>query len=85
MQIGADMQPDQLSRILRDLELTQAEFGRLLDTPLRTAQYWCANAVPAPAAVVAELLVRRPELVEVLRAMADERDAKSSRDLRRGK
>jgi hypothetical protein len=80
------MKPVELKQILHQLGLGREEFGRLLAVPPRTAYHWCSERtlhkdkfVPPTVGVIAHLLQRRPELVEVLREMAAEREAKLAR------
>ena len=66
------MSPDEFKQSLHALGLTQAEFGELTFSPRRTVVYWAAESVPGPVAAIVRLLERRPELVEVMREIANE-------------
>ena len=69
------MTPDELKQGLRTLGLTQEEFGALVYSARRTVVYWTSSAVPGPVDALMSVLLERPEIVEVLRAIAAKRGA----------
>lgn len=70
---------DRYRQFLRTHALTQADFAGLLGHPLRTGQYWATEG-PSPAAeTMARLIEARPELLDVLRSVAAERDGKDGK------
>lgn len=73
------MQPSDFKQRLRDLGLTQEEFGALVFSPVRTVNYWATASVrvPGPVEAVVRLLERRPELVEVMREISATERAKA--------
>lgn len=73
------MTRDEYRAALGQLALTQEEAGRILGVEGRTVRRWASGAVAVPAPI--ELMVRMwlelPELVDVARRMARERDEKA--------
>jgi len=67
------MTPGNLKVLLQQLDLGQAEFALLLGASPRSGQYWTSRVVPPIVATIAELLKRRPELLQDVRAIADAR------------
>lgn len=66
--------PEKFKQFLRRHGFTQEEFGVLLGHGARTGQYWAAQSRPASVETLAELIDRRPEVVDVLREIAADRD-----------
>jgi len=69
----AGMSPDEFKQALRTLGVTQEEFGVLVGAKLRTVVYWAGVAVPGPVATLVTILLRRPELLDVVRDFSKER------------
>ncbi len=70
----AFMSAGEIKEALREIGVTQQEFGKLCGTPHRTVQHWCIQRAPNVAATLVALLLRRPELLGVLREMQAERE-----------
>ncbi len=82
------MTPTELKELLRRLGISQVGFGQLLGVHGRAAQRWCSDdteQIPGPVAMIAGLLNERPELLEVVRRLADERDRAAARRAARKK
>ena len=75
------MTRDQYREALAKLGLAQEEVGRLLDVGPRTARRWASGEVPVPGPV--EMHVRlwllRPEVLNVTRQLAEERDREATK------
>ncbi len=66
-------------QFLRINGLTQADFAGLLGHSARAGQYWATSALPPAAETMARLIEARPELLDVLRTLAAERDGKDGK------
>lgn len=74
--MSAMMTRDEYRAALAKLGLAQEEVGRLLGTGLRTARRWASGEVevPGPVEMHIRLWLERPEVLEVVRKLAIERD-----------
>ncbi len=68
------MTPDQYRAFLSDADLTQEGFARIIGANGRTGRRWVAEGPPPGPDLLARLLTERPELLEVVRRLADQRD-----------
>jgi len=70
------MSRDDYRSALADLGLSQESVGDLLDTGRRTARRWASgeSPVPGPVAMHIRLWLERPEILDVVRRIANERD-----------
>lgn len=75
------MTKDEYRDALEALGLAQEEVGRLLDSGARTARRWASGEtpVPGPVAMHIRLWLERPELLDVVRRIAAERDGLQDR------
>lgn len=75
------MTRDQYREALAKLGLAQEEVGRLLDVGPRTARRWASGEVPVPGPVEmhVRLWLRRPEVLNVTRQLAEERDRETTK------
>ncbi len=75
------MTRDQYRDALAQLGLAQEEVGRLLGSGPRTARRWASGEVevPGPVEMHIRLWLARPETLDVVRRIADERDASHGR------
>lgn len=74
------MTRDEYRNALAKLELAQEEVGRLLGTDPRTARRWALGevTVPGPVEMHIRLWLQRPEILEVVRQVAEARDRKAT-------
>ncbi len=74
--MSAMMSREQYREALAKLDLAQEEVGRLLDVGGRTARRWASGEVPVPGPVEMHirLWLERPELLEVVRRLAEQRE-----------
>ncbi|HRD77978.1 MAG TPA: hypothetical protein PK264_18900 [Hyphomicrobiaceae bacterium] len=70
------MSKDEYRGALAILDLKQEEVGHLLGVGQRTARRWASGeiAVPGPIEMHIRVWLERPELLEVVRRIARERD-----------
>lgn len=74
--MAAMMNRDEYRAALATLDLRQEEVGRLLDVGPRTARRWASGEieVPGPVEMHVRLWLKRPEVLEVVRRLAEARD-----------
>jgi len=70
----SDTGPNQYRDFLAATGLTQEGFAELMGSGGRTGRRWAAEGVPAPVDMMIRLLTERPELLEVVRKLAAQRD-----------
>jgi DNA-binding transcriptional regulator YiaG len=70
---GLDMTPAEFQQALRILGLTQEGFAQMIGHGARTGQYWATQSVPSSVATLVKLLLKRPELVDVIGEISRER------------
>lgn len=72
----AMMTRDEYRSAIGQLGLSQEEVGVLLDAGRRTARRWASGETPVPGPVEMHirLWLERPEVLEVVRRLARERD-----------
>ena len=70
------MTRDEYRAALAQLGLAQEEVGRLLGAGARTARRWASGEVevPGPVEMHVRLWLARPEILDVTRALARDRD-----------
>lgn len=71
---------DRYRQFLRSNGLTQADYAALLGHSARAGQYWATQALAPAAETMARLIEARPELLDVLRQLATDRDAEAMRN-----
>lgn len=76
--MAAMMTTDEYRSALGRLGLKQEEVGALLDAGRRTARRWATGETPVPGPVEMHirLWLERPELLGVVRRIAEERDSR---------
>lgn len=69
------MSKEEYRSALAQLGLTQGEAGRLLNVADRSSRRYATeeDTIPGPVEVMLRLWLERPELLQVVRRMADER------------
>ena len=72
---------DEYRAALGRLCLTQEEVGLLLGAARRTARTWASGETPVPGPVEMHIRMRQhlPELLDVFRRLASERDEKNAK------
>lgn len=73
-----DVTATQYREFLARHKLTQVEFAELFGASGRTGQNWAAGSIPPPVATMIALIDRRPEMLGVLREIAQEREGKAN-------
>lgn len=74
------MDKDEFRRVLDGLELSQAEFARIVDAGARTGRRWAlGGSIPGSVEVLLCLLRDRPELLSLVKDIRTKRSAPPAR------
>ena len=75
------MTRDEYRAALGQLALSQEEAGRILGVDGRTIRRWASGAVavPMPIELIVRMWLELPELVDLAKRLARERDAKAQK------